>query len=65
MKWRVASVYIVRLSCFRNKMTLTNVKMSFGKFYNLFVQYWDCHLNRQNRQSYEGFIETNIIATLY
>ena len=65
MKRRVASVYIVALSCFRNKMTLTNVKMSFGKFYNLFVQYWDCHLNRQNRQSYEVFIETNIITMLY
>ena len=65
MKRRVASVYIVGLSCFRNKMTLTNVKMSLGKFYNLFVQYWDCRLNRQNRESCEVFIETNIITTLY
>ena len=39
--------------------------MSFGKLYNLFVQYWDCRLNRQNRQSCEVFIETNIITTLY
>ena len=63
MKQRVASVYIVALSCFRKKMT--NVKMSFGKFYNFFVQYCDCRLNRQNRQSYEVFIETNIITKLY
>ena len=65
MKWRVASVYIVALSCFKNKMTLAKVKMFFGKFYNLFVQYWDCCLNRQSRQSYEVFIETKIITTLY
>ena len=65
MKQRVARIYIVVLSCFRNKMTLANVKMSFGKFCNLFVQYWDCRLNRQNRQLCEVFIETNIITTLY
>ena len=65
MKRRVASVYIVALSCFRNKMTLTNVKMSFGKFYNIFVQYWDCRLNRQNRQSCEVFIETDIYLQRY
>ena len=65
MKGRVASVYIVVLSYFRNKMTLTNVKMSFGKLYDLFVQFWDCRLNRQNRQSGEVFIETNINTTLY
>ena len=65
MKQRVASVYIDALSCFRNKMTLTNVKMSLEKFYNLFVQCWDFRLNRQNRQSCEVFIETNIITMLY
>ena len=65
MKWRVASVYIVVLSYFRNKMNLTYVKMFFGKFYNLFVQYWDCRLIKQNRQSCEVFIETNITTTLY
>ena len=65
MKWRVASVDIVVLSYFRNTMTLTIVKMSFGKFYNLFVQYWDSRLIRQNRQSCEVFIETNITTMLY
>ena len=61
MKRRVSSAYISVLSCFRNKMTLTKVKMAFGKFYILFLQYCDCHLNRQNRQSYKVSIETNII----
>ena len=65
MKWKIASVYVVVLSYFRNKMTVTNVKMSFGKLYDLFVQFWDCRLNRQNRQSGEVFIETNINTTLY
>ena len=65
MKWSVRSVYIFVLSYFRHKMTLKNVKMSIGKFYNLFVQYWDSPLNRQNRQSCEVFIETNITTTLY
>ena len=42
-------------------MTFTNVKISFGKFYNLFEQYWNCCLNRENRELYKVFVERNLI----
>ena len=42
-------------------MTFTNVKISFGKFYNLFEQYWNCCLNRENKESYKVFVETDLI----
>ena len=44
-----------------NKMTLTQVKISFGKFFRFFFKYWNCVLNRENRESYEIFVEMALI----
>ena len=42
-------------------MALTQVKISFGKFFPLFLKYWNCVLNRENREPYEIFVETTLI----
>ena len=42
-------------------MTLKNVKMSFGKFFNLFVQYCNYVLNVKDRDLYVVFVCKNLI----
>ena len=42
-------------------MTLTQVKIYFGKFFRFFFKYWNCVLNRENRESYEIFVEMVLI----
>ena len=42
-------------------MTLTQVKIPFGKFFSLLLKYWNCVLNRENREWYEIFVETALI----
>ena len=60
LETKVVNVYIVVLFCFRNlKMALTQVKISFGKFFPLFLKYWNCVLNRENREPYEIFMNMN------
>ena len=35
--------------------------MSFGNCFPLFLRYWNCTLNRGNRELYEIFVETTLI----
>ena len=42
-------------------MTYTNSTMSFGNCFPLFLRYWNCTLNRGNRELYEIFVETTLI----
>ena len=42
-------------------MALTQVEISFGKFFPLLLKYWNCVLNRENREPHEIFVETTLI----